>query len=205
MQLPTKLASAPNSTIGTPRFEDVNGDGAINSSDFTVVGSPHADYNWAMTNTFNYGDFDFSFQLAGSQGGEVIDVYRRHTQLSVGFWNLEKDVATRYRPSNASFDTNYGRVTSPYDFTNQDISSLFVQDASYVSIRNITLGYTLNTEYLKNFRLYFSAQNPFVFTKYKNGHPETAGFGETSSLQQGINYGGYPLPQIFTIGLNFKL
>ncbi|OWW25037.1 hypothetical protein B4Q04_10830 [Zobellia sp. OII3] len=198
-------ASAPNSTIGTPRFEDVNGDGAINSSDFTVVGSPHADYNWAMTNTFNYGDFDFSFQLAGSQGGEVIDVYRRHTQLSVGFWNLEKDVATRYRPSNASFETNYGRVTSPYDFTNQDISSLFVQDASYVSIRNITLGYTLNTEYLKNFRLYFSAQNPFVFTKYKNGHPETAGFGETSSLQQGINYGGYPLPQIFTIGLNFKL
>ncbi|WP_367998189.1 hypothetical protein [Arenibacter palladensis] len=198
-------ASSPTSAIGTPRYEDVNGDGVISSSDHTIIGNPHPDFNWAMTNKFTYNGFDLSIQLAGSHGGDIFDIYRRHTVLAQGFWSIEEGLSTRYRPTNPNLETTYGRVTNPYDRMNQEINSVWVQDGSYVSIRHITLGYALNSGFNKGSRLYLSAQNPFVFSNYKNGHPETAGFGETNSLQQGINYGGYPLPQIFTLGLNFKL
>ncbi len=202
----TRYPRAPNQTIGSIRFEDINGDGKIDANDQTVIGSPYADFIYGMTNRFTFGDLDVSILINGSQGNEILDFYKRFAYNQDGVFNLHTDVTEAYRDVN---NQGSGNVQSPGsalagDSFSRNPSDAWVSDGSYLSVRNITIGYLFKpTKYIKGVRVYFSGQNVFTFTNYKGSSPEV-GIGGSNSLAQGVNYGSYPVAQTMTIGANVK-
>lgn len=187
---------------GTVKYKDVNGDGNITSADKTIMGNPYPNFTWGLTNRFNYKNFDLSILINGSQGAKVLDLYKRFTTNLDGVFNVEEEVKDRWRspqqPGNGKLPTTV--ASTPLA---REINSLWVKDASYVAIRNITLGYSFKVKSASNVRLYFSAQNAWIFSSY-HGNPEVNVNGN-NSLAPGVNYTGYPVPATFTIGANLKL
>ena len=194
---------------GDAKYADLNGDGIIDANDKTVIGNPQPDFVWGMTNNFKYKDFDFSFQLNGVQGGDInLRMFRRNVfggnlgQNNVprfyfdNYWRPDKTDAIYEAPSRK----NWARI---FDTTTKNI-----EDGTYVNISNVVLGYTLPRVLsqklgINNLRVYASAQNLYMFTKYHGYNPEANTFGNESKTQ-GADDGGYPLARTITLGLNFS-
>jgi TonB-dependent starch-binding outer membrane protein SusC len=200
-----EVAKSPHQAgqvAGTVKYRDVNGDGNITSADKTVMGSPYPGFTWGLTNRFNYRNFDMSILINGSQGAKVLDLYKRFTTNLDGVFNVEAEVKDRWRsaqqPGNGTLPTTV--ASTPLA---REINSLWVKDASYVAVRNVTLGYSFKLKTVNNIRLYFSAQNVWIFSSYR-GNPEVNVNGN-NSLAPGVNYTGYPVPATFTLGANLKL
>ena len=201
-----KFPRSPVQNIGSIRFVDVNGDGKIDANDQTIIGSPYADFIFGMTNRFTFGNLDVSILVNGSQGNEILDFYKRFTYNQDGVFNLHKDVLDNYK--DASNQGN-GKVQSTGsalagDSFSRNPNDGWVEDGSYLSVRNVTIGYLIKpSKYIKGVRLYFSGQNLLTVTKYKGSFPEV-GIGGSNSLAQGVNYGSYPVAQTLTVGANVK-
>lgn len=196
---------------GQLRFEDVNGDGVITVDDRTVLGSPFPDFTYGMTNSFSYRNFDFAFTLQGVQGNEVINLARRYYGNYAGSYNVLKSTSNGWRSEADSgdgkspmIDRNFNGYAGSTVVNN--ITSLFVEDGSFLRIRNITLGYNLPASALSrakisNARISFTVQNAYTFTKYEGYNPEVSAQGG-SPLVPGVDAGGYPLARTFMLGLN---
>jgi hypothetical protein len=189
----------------------VNGDGVITAADRTKLGSPFPDFTWGMTNNFNYRNFDFSFTLQGVQGFEVLNMARRYYGNYSGTYNVLSSTANGWKS-----ETDPGDGVSPQINRNfnslagsnvvNNVTSLFVEDGSFIRIRNITLGYNLPSSSLDKLklssaRLSFTVQNAFTFTDYEGYNPEVSAQGG-SPLVPGVDAGGYPLARSFMFGLN---
>ncbi len=201
-----KYPRAPVQTVGSIRFVDVNGDGKIDANDQTVIGSPYADYIFGMTNRFTFGSLDVSILLNGSQGNQILDFYKRFTYNQDGVFNLHKDVLDNYKDASNQGSGNVQSTGSALagDSFSRNPSDAWVEDASYVSLQNVTIGYMIkSSKYIKGVRLYFSGQNLLTFTQYKGSFPEV-GIAGSNSLAQGVNYGAYPLARTLTVGANVK-
>lgn len=203
---------AVDSQVGTIKFRDVNGDKEITFGDVdgdkTEIGNPFPKFTFGMTNTFSYKNFDLSIVAAGSYGNKIATPSEQGTANLDGPFNVMKEVKDRWRSPENPGAGLYGKTTSATSRERDVFHSRFIKDGSHITIKNITLGYTLPSNLIKHIsdlRVYASVQQPFVFTKYKYANPEVGvGFsGETpSSLLQGIDYSTYPVPRTFTIGLN---
>ncbi|GMQ34803.1 SusC/RagA family TonB-linked outer membrane protein [Algoriphagus taiwanensis] len=216
------LANSPiipgRSTVGSIKLEDVNGDGVItfggNNDDRTIIGNPFPDFVYGITNNLNWKNWDFSIIGSGSHGNEL---YMRHlfsTANLDGVFNMVRRAGDRFRsPSNPGegiFGTTVGGgvVTGvERDWPNSN----FVWDASFFTIRNITMGYTFTKlpKAIKSARIYASAQNVFVFTKYWGGsNPEVSmqnnGQGDGGNLSPGVDLAPYPVPRTITFGANIN-
>ena len=206
------------STVGSIKLIDVNGDGVItnggDNDDRAIMGNPFPDFTYGITNTIRYGNFDFSILGTGSKGNQLLVRHLYSTTNLDGVFNLMKDVKYRFRsednPGRGFFGTTVGggNVTG---IERDWINSRYVADASYFNIRNITLGYTLEdfSKVLQSARLYASIQNVYIFTKYWGGpNPEISveddGNGDGGNLSPGIDISGYPVPRIFSIGVNLN-
>ncbi len=204
------------STVGSIKLLDINGDGVItrggDEDDRAIMGNPFPDFTYGITNTLRYGDFDFSIVGTGSQGHELLVRHLYSTTNLDGVFNLMKEVKYRFRspenPGKGFFGTTVGggNVTG---IERDWMNSRFVADASYFTIRNITLGYTLRRDnaFFQSVRFYTSIQNAIIFTDYWGGqNPETSmqnnGEGDGGNLSQGVDLSGYPVPRTYTIGLN---
>ncbi|SDH41507.1 TonB-linked outer membrane protein, SusC/RagA family [Dyadobacter soli] len=196
-------AHLPNTFPGDVRFKDLNGDGLINDFDRTIIGNNLPKFTYGITNTFNVGNFDFGVSLQGVQDVEVINltkrsVYRNNASLSNNYWRS---------PEEPGDGKTWGANNAA---NNRNISSWYVEDASFLRIRNITIGYKLgkilNGTILKNARAYVNIQNLHTFTKYSGYNPEvntTEGDPWISSaLTPGMDYGTYPVARTYTFGLN---
>nr|WP_314897546.1 TonB-dependent receptor [uncultured Flavobacterium sp.] len=185
-------------TPGDPIVVDTNGDGDINDKDKTYIGSPHPDLLIATTIDLEYKGFDFKVFLQGAFGGQ-------------NFMALARvDNPQSNRPSYFFTDrwTGEGSTNSfpKASYSDQIIysSDLMVQDASYVKIKQIQLGYNFKSELIKRFgmnslRLYMSLDDYFTFTKYKGIDPEVGSFSNNS---QGIDRGLYPTASRLMTGLS---
>jgi TonB-linked SusC/RagA family outer membrane protein len=216
------LANSPKipgrSTVGSIKLEDFNGDGVItfggDRDDRQIIGNPFPDFAYGITNNFNYKNWDMSIVGSGSQGQ---DLYIRHLYSTAnldGVFNMVRRAGDRFRspenPGAGIFGTTVGggNVTGiERDWPNSN----FVWDASYFTIRNITLGYTFTKlpKAIKSARLYASAQNVFVFTNYWGGqNPEVSmqsnGQGDGGNLSPGLDLGPYPVPRTITFGANIN-
>jgi TonB-dependent starch-binding outer membrane protein SusC len=181
-----KFPRAPVQTIGSIRFVDINNDGKIDANDQTVIGSPYADYIFGMNNRFTYGNLDMSILINGSQGNQILDFYKRFTYNQDGVFNLHKDVLDNYKDASNQGSGNVQSTGSALngDSFSRNPSDAWVEDGSYVSVRNITIGYMIKpSKYIKGIRLYFSGQNLMTFTKYKGSFPEV-GIAGSNSLAQ---------------------
>jgi len=170
--------------------KDINGDGVIDTDDRTLLGSPYPDLIWSLTNTFRYKNFDFSFMFQGSHGAEV-------RNISSQYINNEFSGSQDYTSDFPDADKVVQRI-----FTNDDI-----QDASYVALRNINLGYTLPKGLIpgiRRLRVYLSAQNLLYFMAngYVGYNPEGIDQGRASPLTYGYQRGPAPIHRTYSIGLN---
>ncbi|QNR23667.1 SusC/RagA family TonB-linked outer membrane protein [Croceimicrobium hydrocarbonivorans] len=183
----------------TYRWEDVNGDGEITEEDKTILGSYFPDYTWSLASSLNYKNFDFSFLMQSVQGHEIFNYTRLWTTNPENWSPVLKEVYNNpdyVKPLKNQTDKNYQR------------SSVLIEDGSYIRIKNITLGYSLSKALLEslnlsNLRLYFSMENPFMFTDYTGTNPEVSS-RNSNSLQLGIDYGNYPIARIFSMGANLS-
>ncbi len=196
---------------GQLKFEDINGDGTITSADRTILGSPFPDFTWGMTNSFSYKNFDFAFTLQGVQGVEVLNLARRYYGNYAGLYNVLKSTSNGWMSESdpgdgvsPQIDRNFNAHAGSTVINN--VTSLFVEDGSFLRIRNITLGYNLPASALEkvklsNARLSFTVQNAYTFTEYQGYNPEVSAQGG-SPLVPGVDAGGYPLARTFMLGLN---
>lgn len=196
-------ATAP----GDVKFKDLNGDGVINDNDQTHIGSPFPAFTYGGNFACSYKNLDFSVFLQGSHGNEVYNVMEMLTSTNL-YWYNKKVFDTRWTTENPS--TEHPRVSSHDKNKNVRSSDRWVQDASYLRIKNIQLGYNIPISVNKNFfikscRFYVSAHNLLTFTKYSGLDPEVGLSNKdwgTSSIEIGVDRGNYPQTRIFTTGLN---
>ncbi len=190
--------------VGTVRYRDIDGNGVINANDQTIIGNPHPDFIFGMTNRFRYKEFDLSVLVNGSYGAQILDQYKQFTTNLDGVFNVEREVMDRYRspenPGAGILPTTVSNTNLARDFR----PSHWVKDASYLSLRNVTLGYNFKPAFSRSVRLYFSAQNVLFITPYKGGNPEVS-FSGSNSLAPGVNFTAYPVPATYTLGLNFGI
>jgi TonB-linked SusC/RagA family outer membrane protein len=216
------LAKSPiipgRSTVGSIKLEDINKDGVItfggDRDDRTIIGNPFPDFSYGITNNFNWKNWDMSIVGSGSQGQ---DLYMRHLYSLAnldGVFNMVRKATDRFRspsdPGEGIFGTTVGggNVTGiERDWPNSN----FVWDASYFTIRNITMGYTFTKlpKAIRSARIYASAQNVLVFKNYWGGqNPEVSmqsnGLGDGGNLSPGVDLGPYPVPRTITFGANIN-
>jgi len=189
----------PNAKPGDVRYVDQNGDGVINEGDKVKIGDPNPDYIVGFSFGFNWKKIDFSMAGHGLIGFDVFQSYRNHTN---GFANYSREFLNRWHGEGTS--NTIPRVTETN--INYHPSDIFVKNADFLRISDITLGYDLSgfipQGYVNQFRIYASVQNAFTFTKYNGMDPEI-GYGlENGSA--GVDVGYYPRPRTVLVGLNVK-
>ncbi len=222
-----EVASSPiipgRSAVGTIKFRDVNGDGVItyggDKDDRAIIGSPFPKFVYGITNSFRYGNFDASIVGSGSQGNQLWVRHLYSTANLDGVFNLVAGVKDRFRVgSDGTVITPgagmFGATNGGGNFTGVERdwnSSQFLANASYFTIKNITLGYTFGplNRFFKSARAYASVQQVYVFTKYTGGpNPETSGNatgdGPGDNLSQGVDLSNYPVPRTYTLGVNLN-
>ena len=190
---------------GDPKVRDVNNDGKIDSNDRTILGNYQPDYSWGMTNTFSYKGVELSIMLNGVQGAEIMNQQARFLKSFNGDRNAYQYV-TNYWKSES--DPGNGKINKPRVTQNtvQSLSSSYwVEDGSFVRIKNIRLGYNLpktllNPLNISGLKFYVNLENVYVFSDYSNYDPEGSTY--QSGALVGFDYGAYPNPFVATAGVS---
>jgi TonB-linked SusC/RagA family outer membrane protein len=196
---------------GNLKVLDANGDGTISPvSDFTVIGNPYPKFNYGITSSMSYKQFDLNFVLAGSYGADMLDASMASYHNIDGIFNVLSDMTKRWRSASDPGDGKHPTTAGPSlgRVMYRDVNSLNVFSASYLWCKNISLQYTLPKgalgKYFNNIQVYGSVQNAFVLTSYP-GNPTGTNYTGASSfgsaLTPGIDYSNYPTARVFVIGL----
>jgi hypothetical protein len=157
-----------------------------------------------MTNSLSWKNFDLSIFLQGVQGAEVVNAYL----FEIGSLNGETNVLREYYDNRWTPENPNNEYTKVNPSERNVFSDAQVEDASFLRIKNVTIGYNLSDKMLKKikfgkFRVYGSANNLYTLTKYRGYDPEVNAFGQ-SHLLQGIDYGGYPIARSFVGGVQIS-
>ncbi len=194
---PTQLGAQP----GDIRYVDVNGDGAITSEDQTQIGDPFPDFNMGWTLNVSYKNFDFSAFTYASVGNDVYRAYERNANFS----NKFRSVLARWTGEGTTNDARYPRYSFTDGNNNNRVSDRFVEDGSFIRVKNIQLGYSIPNSVTKNIfkglRIYAQVKNAFTLTDYTGFDPEISG----GILDSGIDRGAYPQSRTYAVGLDIKL
>ncbi len=180
-----------NQGVGDFIYADTNNDGVVDESDRVILGNANPDFTWGLNGTLAWKNFDLGFGFEGKHGQQVFNATHRY--LAEAWGNnlavyLEDDAP---RPV-------WGYGTRSHTRP----SSWHVENASFVRIRNLTLGYTFhNLAFLQRLRIYVSATNPFTFTGYSGYNPEVSNAG-TNAITAGEDFGNYPVSKSFVGGIN---
>jgi TonB-linked SusC/RagA family outer membrane protein len=195
-------------TAGDPRYEDINGDGKIDSNDRQIVGQPNPKYTWGITNTLRYKGFDLNFLVQGQNGGSIYSTLGRAIdRTSVGYKeNALGRVRDRWFSAEDPGDGIKGKATGSFGFIrNTD----WLYSSDYFRVRTITLGYDLgrviNKRIAQGARVYVTAENFFGHDKYYGGlNPDAVNTSNTGNFVSGSDYGGLPLAKSLVLGLNLS-
>ena len=217
--------------VGDIKYEDLDHNGEINEKDRTNLGSPLPKFTFGWTNTFRYKDFDLNIFINGSYGNKIYNYNAMTLTHMNSVWTNQLnsvsdraqlvpiDASAVYADGSAWYDhidnvivanpntkTPRATVNDPND--NNRVSDRYVEDGSYLRIKNITLGYTFPKALLKkvrieNIRAYVNIQNLWTLTGYTGYDPEVgASTQDSSGLTYGLDNGRYPSPTMYAFGLN---
>lgn len=197
----TKAPTQPGAQPGDIRFVDVNNDGVITAADQTKIGDPFPDFTMGWNLTLEYKNFDFNMFTYASVGNDVYRAYERNANFS----NKSRDVLGRWTGAGTTNDARTPRYSFTDANSNIRVSDRYVEDGSFVKIKNLQLGYTFPENKTKNvfsrLRVYAQVRNAFTFTKYTGFDPEISG----GILDTGIDRGAYPQARTYSFGLDIKL
>ncbi len=194
---------------GDRRYRDISGpegqpDGFVDEFDRTVLGTAEADFTWGFSNDFSYKNFNLNIFFQGSQGNEMVNLNKVNLENLNGQQNVLAEAGlNRWTPENPS--NLYPRANAG-DVFNSVFSSRFVEDASYLRLKNITLGYELPADAIarigvSRLRIYGGATNLFTITDYSGYDPESNAYAGSTNIV-GIDSGTYPLAKTYTVGIN---
>jgi len=191
----------PGSKPGSIRVADINQDGVIDQDDRMILGDNKPDFEFGITNSFSYKNFDLSILINGVIGFDVwnmeLSYYRenRHYVTDVQ-WFSEEDIGNGWTPANRD-------GVDPRD------TDFYIEDGSYWAIRNVNLGYTIPKNAFKNSlfggsRVYIAALNPYLHKskEFHSYNPEGLTDYESEATRPGVNFGSEPLSRTFTVGVN---
>lgn len=188
-----------NPETGELIYLDTNEDGEVTANDRTYMGDPNPDFTFGMTNTFQFYGVTISFLLQGSYGNDIFNASRIETEGMYDAKNQSTRVLDRWRRP--------GMITSiPKAGFDMKVSDYFVEDGSYIRLKDLTIGYEFSGNWMKKIGMtrlqpYFSAQNLFTLTKYLGMDPEVNQYGNSGTVQ-GLDYGTYPQTRSFVLGVN---
>ncbi|MGH7462950.1 MAG: SusC/RagA family TonB-linked outer membrane protein, partial [Longimicrobiales bacterium] len=193
---------------GDIRFKDLNGDGVINADDRTRIGSPWPDYEGGITNTLSFRGVDLTAFVQFSAGNDVFNGMRIYAdQFGSGGDNHTTRALERWTPTNPNAKEPRAIWGDPNQ--NTRISDRFIEDGSYVRLKNVVLGYTLPAAMsarlgLGTARVYLQGQNVLTRTKYTGFDPEVNSGGQTA-IARGFDFYTLPQARVFTFGINVGL
>lgn len=194
-----------SSDVGTIKMKDVVEDGVINDFDRTFIGNPNPDFLFGSSHFLSYKNFDLSVVIAGSYGGQIINPskWAYLTNLD-GARMLIAAVKDRWRSPENPGSGVYPRTKTGTTALGRSVNTQWLEDGSYLSVKNITLGYNIpvkNNVLLKRLRVYGTVQHAFIFTKYTGINPEISLDG-LNGTSPGIDENAYPVPRVFAIGIS---
>lgn len=224
--------------VGDLKYEDVNLDGKIDENDRTNLGSPMPTFTFGFTNTLHYKNFDLNIFINGSYGNKVLNYSAINLSSMKDMWsNQLATVTDRARLTQINTNQTYPYVNSTGATVNNwfddidnvkvansstkvpraiqndpngntDMSSRYIEDGSYLRLKNISLGYNFDKKLLKplhleSLRIYANVQNLYTLTKYTGFDPEV-GVNPSNNNVYGLDNGRYPSPQVYTFGLNLS-
>jgi TonB-dependent starch-binding outer membrane protein SusC len=186
-----------NASPGDIRFKDLNNDGVINLNDQQYLGSYIPKFNYGLNFSANYNAFDFTLFFQGVQGNKIYNGTKVLTQGMLRLFGAETDVLNAWRPDHTN--TDMPRAVSGDPNGNTRASDRFVEDGSYLRLKNFSIGYNVPSDILRGFangslsrlRIYVSSQNLFTITTYSGYDPEI-GARNNANLVSGIDYGQFP-------------
>jgi TonB-linked SusC/RagA family outer membrane protein len=208
-----EISKSPFQTGGTGpgdiKFRDLDGNDTIDIRDRTFLGSFIPKFSYSVNLGANYKNFGLTLFFQGVQGNKIYNALRTTTEGMVRFFNAGTRVLDAWTPSNTN--TNVPRAESSDPNQNARPSTRFLEDGSYLRLKNIMVSYNVPEKSLqsltkgtvKNLNIYVSAQNILTFTKYSGYDPEVGNRAPgSSSLTNGIDYAVYPQPKGYQIGVN---
>ncbi len=198
-----------NSKPGDRKFVDVDGNGVLSQDgDRKITGNYFPNYIFGFSTAVRYKGIDLSVAVQGVEGNEVFFLNNRYIYNSEGNFNNMTGVANRWKSADDTGDGQIFRANRNAKGNNAVPTDQYIQDGSYIRIRNITLGYSLpkaviEKAHISRARLYVTVQNPVTFTKFKGYNPEINS-RPGNALSSGEDYGTYPLSKTLSVGANLS-
>ena len=212
--------------VGDYIFEDINGDGKITEADRTFIGDPNPDFTFGLNNTITWKDFELSFFLNGSVGGDIYNLVRQQHTNTQGYGNKMSEVANYAKVALYDVNGSANDITNVYVSNaesatvqrisaagtslndNNRVSDRFVEDGSYLRLKTLSLAWNLPKKWLSPLKVdwvqvYGNVQNLFTICGYDGYDPEIGAQGQ-SVILQGIDNYRYPSQRIYTFGLKVK-
>jgi TonB-linked SusC/RagA family outer membrane protein len=213
-QTQAEVDASPTQSTGTRagdlKFRDISGpdgkpDGVITAADRTFIGNYLPDFTYSVNFSGTYKNFDASLFFQGVQGNKIFNATRIITEGMARLFGSGTEVLNAWTPTNTN--TNMPRAVSGDPNQNVRPSTRWIEDGSYLRLKNIVIGYTLPAGFLQSvtkgavssFRVYISSQNLLTLTKYKGWDPEIG--TKNTTLTNGIDYGQYPAARSFQFGI----
>ncbi|WP_299666504.1 TonB-dependent receptor [uncultured Polaribacter sp.] len=201
----------PNAAVGDVRFLDNNNNDIIDADDRAYLGSAQADFSYGFNFNIDYKSFDLSANFYGVQGAEIVNGMSLRLLDVNDYFNAYEDRINRFHPVNNPTGTQ-PRVTLSDANNNARFSDRYVEDGSFLRLKNLQVGYTIPKEYtqksgIDRLRFYLSGQNLLTFTNYKGYDPEIGDLtqdaaNDVRSLGIGVDLGNYPQPRLYYFGIN---
>lgn len=211
VEVVTHAYQGPGIQPGDVKFKDVNKDGVIDQNDRSFVGSPIPKFTYGLTGTIDYGDFDLSVFFQGVYGNKIYDQVMTDIEGFYRPFNITQRVAEKSWHGEGTTN-EFPRLSWQGATNNKQPSTRFLEDGSYVRLKNVQVGYSFSSNLLtrikvSSVRLFISAQNVFTITKYTGLDPEM--YLNNNSLSDGvravgIDWGTYPSARTFTGGINIQ-
>jgi TonB-linked SusC/RagA family outer membrane protein len=197
-----KSAKNITSAVGSTKMKDINGDGVINSLDKEYIGNPNPDFVYGLNNTFGYKNVDLNIVISGSYGGDIF-AFRGWNNILEGIVNVQEDVKDRWRSDEQPGAGLHATTKTGTPAFGRYTSSKWVHNGSFLTVKNITLGYTFKNvgPWIRSARLFASVQQPFIISKYQYGNPEASMKG-LNGLQLGLDGSAYPVPRTYALGVD---
>ncbi|MEP2772865.1 MAG: TonB-dependent receptor [Fulvivirga sp.] len=198
-----------NPATGNAMYRDVDGNGIINAEDQTIVGDHQPDFIGGITNSFSYKGISLDVFFQFIQG---VDIYNNNRQfmehLGTSSWGMDQSVLRRWRQPGDITDIPRAATGATVGLNNSD-NSRFLEDGSYLRLKNVTLGYDLPSNFvtkygLSSVRVYVTGQNLLTFTEYSGFDPEVSVFNNTST-SAGTDFLTYPQSKMLLFGINVGL
>lgn len=210
-------ADSPYQTTGTVagdiRFKDINGDNVVNDDDRTNLGHFLPDFSYGLNGNAKFRNFDLTLFIQGVSGNEILNTNLYDLEGMTRLFNSGTQVLDAWTETNPN--TDIPRAANGDPNFNARISSRYIEDGSYLRIKNLTIGYQLPANllgnigngFVKNLRLYVTSQNLLTITSYSGydpeigARPDLAGNPSNATLNSGVDWGQYPQPRTFLGGI----